>query len=124
MEDLCASNLYDILGHPFNIRLFQHFPNFNVQPVLDRVAAALKKSKMAVDVNTGTLYRYPVAEISPYPDFMKTAKRYDLPIVVSSDAHKPEDCGRYIDKAEEYAKSFGFDEVRVFTDRQGIAHKI
>lgn len=124
VEDLCASNLYDILGHPFNIRLFQHFPNFNVQPVLDRVAAALKKSKMAVDVNTGTLYRYPVAEISPYPDFMKTAKRYDLPIVVSSDAHKPEDCGRYIDKAEEYAKSFGFDEVQVFTDRQSIAHKI
>ncbi len=124
VEDLCASNLYDILGHPFNIRLFKNFPDFDVQPVLDRVARALKKSKMAVDVNTGTLYRYPVAEISPYPDFMKTAKRYDLPIVVSSDAHKPEDCGRYIDKAEEYAKSFGFDEVQVFTDRQGIAHKI
>lgn len=124
VEDLCASNLYDILGHPFNIRLFQHFPDFDVQPVLDRVARALKKSKMAVDINTGTLYRYPVAEISPYPGFMKTAKRYGLPIVVSSDAHKPEDCGRYIDKAEEYAKSFGFDEVQVFTDRQSIAHKI
>lgn len=124
VEDLCASGLYDILGHPFNIRLFQHFPDFDVQPVLDRVARALKKSKMAVDINTGTLYRYPVAEISPYPDFMKIAKRYDLPIVVSSDAHKPEDCGRYIDKAEEYAKSFGFDEVQVFTNRQRIAHKI
>jgi histidinol-phosphatase (PHP family) len=78
---------------------------------------------MAVDVNTGTLYRYPVQEISPYPAFMSTAKRYGLPIIISSDAHQPEDCGRFIDKAEEYAKTFGYDEILVFTNRKSIPHK-
>lgn len=119
---LCASGLYDIIGHPFNIRLFKHFPNFDVQPLLEQVSAALRDAKMAIDINTGTLYRYPVEEISPFPAFMKTAKRYGLPIIFSSDAHRPEDCGRYIDKAEEYAKSFGFDELLVFTNRQAILH--
>lgn len=124
VTDLCASGLYDILGHPFNIRLYQYFPDFNVQPILERVASALSRARMAIDINTGTLYRYPVKEISPYPDFMRTAKRYGLPIILSSDAHRPEDCGRYIDQAEGYAKSFGYDEVLVFSNRESVPHKI
>ena len=29
VEHLCASGLYDLLGHPFNIRLFKHIPDFD-----------------------------------------------------------------------------------------------
>jgi len=124
ITDLCASGIYDILGHPFNLRLFKNFPDFDVQPFLDRVATALREANMAIDINTGTLYRYPVEEISPYPAFMKTANRYGLPIITSSDAHKPADCGRYISKAEEYAQSFGFDEILVFSNGKAIPHKM
>ncbi len=118
VESLCSSGLFDILGHPFNVRLFKHFPDFDVSPYLERAACALQKSGMAIDINTGTLYRYPVQEISPYPDFMRMAKQYDLPIVLSSDAHKPEDCGRHIDDAKAYAESFGYDRVLVFSQRK------
>jgi histidinol-phosphatase (PHP family) len=121
--DLCAAGNHDILGHPFNIRMFKHLPDFDVQPLLDRAASALRQAGMAIDVNTGTLYRYPIAEISPYPAFMNTAKRYGLPIILSSDAHQPEDCGRYIDVAEEYAKAHGYDEVLVFADRKAVPYK-
>jgi histidinol-phosphatase (PHP family) len=121
--DLCGAGNYDILGHPFNIRLFKHFPDFDVQPFLDRAASSLQQAGMAIDINTGTLYRYPVAEISPYPAFMSTAKRYGLPIILSSDAHRPEDCGRYIAVAEQYAKTYGYDEVLVFADRKAEPHK-
>ena len=108
MEKLCASQIYDVLGHPFNIRLFKNLPDFDVTPYLIRVAKAIQKANMAVDVNTGTYYRYPIAEISPYPDFMKIAHDYNLPIITSSDAHQPEHCGNYIDEAIAYAKSFGY----------------
>lgn len=124
VEALCAAGTYDVLGHPFNIRLFKNFPDFDVQPYLDRVAVAVSQAGMAIDINTGTLYRYPVQEISPYPEFMKTARRYDLPVILSSDAHRPEDCGRHIDMAVEYAKDFGYDELLVFTNRKAVAHKI
>lgn len=122
--DLCRSAAYDILGHPFNLRLFRNFPDFDVAPLLDRAAAVLQEAGMAIDVNTGTLYRYPVREISPYPLFMEAAKRCGLPIILSSDAHRPEDCGRFIDQAEEYVKQFGYEEVLVFTDRQAVPHRI
>ena len=118
VEKLAESNLYDVLGHPFNIRLFKNIPEFDVTDYLERVAQALKATNMAIDVNTGTRYRYPIEEISPYPDFMKIAAKYELPIIISSDAHKPEDCGNFCDEAIEYVKGFGYKKVLVFKNRQ------
>ena len=119
VEKLAASGLYDALGHPFNIRLYRHFPDFNVTPYLTRVAIAMKKAEMIVDLNTGTYYRYPVEEFSPYPAFMQTAKEYDLPIITTSDAHKPEDCARYNEEAVHYARSFGYREQIRFLGSRG-----
>ncbi len=118
VEHLCASGLYDVLGHPFNIRLFKYIPDFDVTPYLERVAKALKSAGMGIDVNTGTYYRYPIKEISPYPDFMKMAAKYKLPIITSSDSHKPEDCGSYIAEAIEYVKGFGYTQGIQFRNRQ------
>ena len=73
---------------------------------------------MAVDVNTGTYYRYPIHEISPYPDFMKLAAQYDLPIITTSDAHKPEDCGNYNQMAVDYAREFGYTGTLRFSHRK------
>ena len=123
ITNLAQSGLYDVLGHPFNIRLFKNIPEFDVKPILEQVATVLKEANMVIDINTGTLYRYPSEEISPYPDFLQVAKKYDLPIITSSDAHKPEDCGRYIDEAIDYAKTFGYDSSIIFTNRQRSINK-
>ena len=72
---------------------------------------------MVIDVNTGTLYRYPVKEISPYADFMKVAAAYNLPVTINSDAHNPEDCGKFYEVAAAYAKSFGYKKIMRFDKR-------
>ncbi len=118
VEKLADSGLYDALGHPFNIRLFKNLPDFDVTPYLERVARAMKRANMIVDVNTGTYYRYPIHEISPYPDFMKIAQKYDLDIITTSDAHQPEDCGRYHAEAVEYVRSFGWQGSIRFAKRE------
>ena len=117
VEHLCAGGHYDVLGHPFNIRLFKYIPDFDVTPYLERVAKAMKKADMVVDINTGTRYRYPIEEISPYPAFMEIAADFGLPIITTSDAHEPEDCGAYIDEAIEYAKKFGYTQSIRFQGR-------
>lgn len=117
VEKLCASGLYDVLGHPFNLRVYRHIPDFDVTPYLERVARAVKKADMVIDLNTGTLYRYPIAEISPYPAFMEVAAAYDLPIITSSDAHEPEDCGAHIEDAIAYAKGYGYTKQVLFAGR-------
>ena len=118
VEKLADSGLYDVLGHPFNIRLFKFLPDFDVTPYLERVAKAMKKANMIVDGNTGTFYRYPIAEITPYPDFMKIAAQYDLPIITTSDAHKPEDCGAYNQQAIDYVKQFGYTTTLQLTRKK------
>lgn len=118
VEKLAATGIYDILGHPFNIRLFKYFPDFDVREYLERVAVAMNRANLAIDVNTGTMYRYPVGEISPYAEFMKIAAGYELPITINSDAHQPEDCGRYCDEAIEYVKRFGYKKIVRFNQRQ------
>ena len=115
VEHLAAAHLYDVLGHPFNIRLYRYFPTFDVTPYLERVAAAMAAADMIVDLNTGTYYRYPVHEFSPYPDFMRAAHAHGLPLITTSDAHKPEDCARYNEEAVQYARSFGYTEQIHFT---------
>lgn len=118
VEKLAAAGLYDVLGHPFNIRLFRHIPDFDARPYLVRVAKAMKAANMVVDVNTGTCYRYPIEEISPYADFMRIAAEYALPIITTSDAHRPEDCGRCNAEAVAYAKSFGYTGTIRFAQRE------
>ena len=46
------------------------------------------------------------------------AKEYELPIITSSDAHKPEDCGAYIDDAIKYVKEYGYIEGMTFNKRK------
>ena len=118
VEKLADAGLYDVLGHPFNIRLFRHIPAFDARPYLVRVAKAMKAADMAVDINTGTRYRYPIEEISPYADFMEIAAAEGLSIITSSDAHRPEDCGRYNAEAVAYAKKFGYEGTLRFAARE------
>ena len=118
VERLAASGLYDVLGHPFNLRLFKVLPDFDETEYLVRAARALQNANMAIDVNTGTRYRYPIEEISPYPKFMKIAREFGLPIIISSDAHQPEDCGRFVDEAIEYVRGFEYNSVLRFDQRR------
>ena len=118
IEHLAASGLYDVLGHPFNLRVYLHIPEFDVSPFIERAVKALKDADMAIDVNTGTCYRYPIHEISPYPEFMKVAAKYELPIMISSDAHQPEDCGSCCNEAIAYVRRFGYTKSLRFSHRE------
>ncbi len=117
IERLCACGNFEIIGHPFNVRLFNFLPDFDATEFYERAASAMKKFNLAVDVNTGTKYRYPVKEISPCADFMKIAASYNLPITINSDAHQPEDCGRFCDEAIEYVRQFGYKKILQFNKR-------
>ena len=120
VERLASTGLYDVLGHPFNLWVFNVLPTFDETEYFERAARALSSAGMAIDINTGTAYRYPIKKISPPPKFLKVAAQYRLPIITSSDAHQPEDCGRFIDEAIEYARGFGYSMCLQFDRRRRI----
>ncbi len=56
-------------------------------------------------------------EISPYADFMKVAAAYNLPVTINSDAHQPEDCGKFFEVARDYVRSFGYKKIARYDKR-------
>ena len=45
---------------------------------------------------------------------MEYIKKYDIPIIFSSDAHQPEHVGMKIEEAVEYVKKYGINEKVVY----------
>lgn len=125
IELVANTKMYDVLGHPFNLRIFENIPEKkDVAKILENTAKLLKQNNMIVDINTGTYYRYPIKEITPYQDFLEMVKKYDIPIIISSDAHYPEHVGMYLNEAGKYAKSFGLDDIIIFDKRKREIEKI
>lgn len=62
----------------------------------------LAKNKMPIEVNTGL-------RPEPYPSYriLKAAAKANLPVLISDDAHRADQIGRYFDEAEQLCDSAG-----------------
>ena len=72
---------------------------------------------MAVEVSTAGLGR-PCQEIYPAEPFLRLCHAHGVPIIISSDAHRPEDVGRYFDAAVELARRCGYTHTCRFVRRR------
>ena len=96
---LAESGLFDGIGHPDQLKMFGHTPSFPLTPFYDSLAKALASADMYADQNSGAHRRCPdTAELGMSAELIRTLKKYNVPIITSSDAHCPEDVG---DKIEE-----------------------
>jgi hypothetical protein len=57
--------------------------------------------KKKIDTPCGQRYSYPLEP------FWELAAGYDLPVIISSDAHNPEDLGARVDEASRLAHRYG-----------------
>ena len=98
---LAESRLFDGIGHPDAIKLFGHRPSYALTEYYERLAAALAKSGMYADQNSGAARRCPdTAPPGMDVELIRILKRNHVPIVTSSDAHCPEDVGYGIEEME------------------------
>jgi histidinol-phosphatase (PHP family) len=110
------SGIYEAIAHPDVIKVFGHKARRDMSKYYDELAKAVKEMDICVEVSTAGL-RKPVGELYPSPELMKYFKKYEVPIMISSDAHVPEDVGRDFDKALSFVKAFGYDKICYFDKR-------
>jgi len=90
--------------------VLRHHPNIIFTPehyaLIDELLDAAARKKMAVEVNTSG-YRI---KNEPYPslEILKKAVQRNIPLVAGSDAHRPEDVGRYFDRLPGLMEKLGF----------------
>ncbi len=72
---------------------------------------------MVVDVNAAGL-RKPVGEIYPSRKFLEMFHRRGVPIILSSDAHAPDEVAAGYDRSLKLVHDVGYREVATFENRE------
>ena len=117
LKQAVETGLYDIVGHADLIKKFDHRLDIKPVKLYEELIESIKKMDMVVELNTNGVNK-PCREFYPDRDFMELCKQYEIPVLISSDAHKPEQVGQYFDEAIDQLKSLGYLKIATFTERK------
>jgi histidinol-phosphatase (PHP family) len=107
------SGRFQVLGHPDLVKIFRRFPDGDISAMLEETADAVAESGIVVDVNAAGL-RKPIGEIYPSKQFLEMFFRRGVPIVLSSDAHAPDEVAAGYDRSLKLVHDVGYREVATF----------
>src|SRR5918994_1407563 len=111
------SRRFEVLGHPDLIKIFRHFPDRDITSILEETADAVAESGVVVDVNAAGL-RKPVGEVYPAREFLEMFHKRGVPIVLSSDAHAPDQVAMGYDTSLALVHDVGYREVATFRNHE------
>ncbi|MED0990518.1 histidinol phosphate phosphatase domain-containing protein [Bacillus nitratireducens] len=118
VESAVRSELFDIIAHLDNIKVFNYRLDENEQlSYYKEIARALVETNTATEINAGLYYRYPVREMCPSPLYLQVLANHGVPITLSSDAHYPNDLGNYVEENIKTLRNHDISHIATFTKR-------
>ncbi len=119
------SGLFDSLAHPDLVKIV--FPSqWNPTLLLDDIRHSLDRiarTGIAMELNTSGLNKV-YAEMNPGRPILEEMKQRDIPVVVGSDAHKPERVAADFEQALDLLQEVGYSQVSFCLNRQRQAVEI
>ena len=115
--EACRSGLFDIIGHIDVIKKFGYRPVIDQEPLWRRTAAVLKETDTCLELNTAGMDA-PVGECYPCRGLLGACWREGVPVTLGSDAHDPDQVGRYFDSARALLQETGYRELALFAGRK------
>jgi histidinol-phosphatase (PHP family) len=115
-----ASGLFDILGHPDLVKIWgrgRPLPEADPRAFYELAIDEIARSGVTVEVSTAGL-RKPVREIYPSRELLEMCIGAACPLVLSSDAHEPDQLGYEYGSAVAMLREAGVDRISVFNDRR------
>jgi histidinol-phosphatase (PHP family) len=121
IENATRSGLFDFISHLDNLKVFGYRPNESeLLPLYKKVVKALKQMNVATEINAGLYYRFPVKEICPSETFLDLLIEENIPLLISSDAHFPEDIGAFVHENIKMLQQKGVKEIATFEKRNRV----
>ena len=117
VREAALSGRFEVIGHPDLIKIFRRYPDRDITPLLEETADAVAESGVVVDVNAAGL-RKPVGEIYPSRKFLEMFHRRGVPIILSSDAHAPDEVAAGYDQSLKLVHDVGYREVTTFENHE------
>ena len=110
---------FDMICHLDLPKKFGRKPIKTFDKELDEIIITIKEKDLTVELNTGG-YNHLVSEPYPAPGIIKKCQNAGVSMTLGSDAHHPDDVGRYFDRAISLLRSGGYTHLASFTGRQRI----
>ncbi len=123
VEEACRSGLFDIIGHIDVIKKFGYRPEGDLDHIWKPVARMLKETATCLELNTAGR-QAPVGVFYPDRRLLEFACAENVAVTLGSDAHAPEQVGRFFPEAAALLKEVGYRELSVFDGRVGTALKL
>jgi histidinol-phosphatase (PHP family) len=123
LGEAARSGLFDVLAHPDLVKVWgpthpdRPLPEGDLRRYYELAIDGIAESQIAVEVSTAGL-RKRAQEIYPAPAFLQMCLEAGAPVVLSSDAHRPEDVGADYEQALELLAASGVEELCVFERRE------
>jgi histidinol-phosphatase (PHP family) len=121
LKEAVESRLFDVMAHPDIINKYAYnyhaIPFERYEEMARGIIASMVKNGVGIEVNTSG-YFSEICDSSPSMEFLRMCNAMGLKIVtIGSDAHRPTDLGRGLERGIEKIKSAGYDSICLFDKR-------
>ncbi len=121
---------FDFLGHPDVIRkrnsvmhLFDESEAW-YKGELEETARLCAQKNIVIEINTGGIARGAIDDVYPSHDFLLQFNKYNVPLVINSDAHSASDLDCAYDRAYLAARNAGYKSYLTFEKKEkGLSWK-
>jgi histidinol-phosphatase (PHP family) len=117
IQQLAQSRLFQVVGHLDVIKKFAYFPRADWSLLVEETCQILKAGEICVEVNTAGWYA-PAGEVYPGLSLLRRCRQLGIPVTLGSDAHRPQDVGRDLERALQLLAELGFREIATFAGGQ------
>lgn len=98
LEKLIKSKMFTQVGHIDTIKMFNIYPSYDLKETYIEIANLLNEYNVIAENNTKVHYGYGHKDIGLSKELLNILKELNCKIIPSSDAHKPSDLGKLLDK--------------------------
>ena len=120
LGEAARSGLFDVLAHPDLVKVWgreRPRPEGDLRRYYELAMEGIAESGIAVELSTAGL-RKRAGELYPAPAFLEMCVQAGAQVVLSSDAHRPQDVGADYEQALELLEGLDVGELCVFDHRE------
>jgi len=106
LKNEILSKIFNVVAHPDSIKCFNYYPSIDLKDIYKELSLSLKDNNVKAEFSNGLYINYDHEELGLNRDLLKVFLENGVEIVTSSDAHRPEDVGKFILEANNIIKKF------------------
>ena len=123
VAEAARTGLFHAIGHLDLPKVMGYRPPEGYADLAEEALQVIAAEGLALDVNTAG-WRKKAAEIYPSPELLARAQALKIPVVLGSDAHRPEDVAHRFADAMGILRSLGYTQAVVFKAGQPLPYTL